>query len=56
MFIESMFIGWMYYSLYKTKQKVRMGGLDLDRFKNENGFEQIAKDLGIKYPDKEGID
>lgn len=31
-------------------EKVRTRGLDIQRFKNERGFEQIARDLGIEYP------
>ena len=33
-------------------QKVRTRGLDIERFKNEEGFEQIARVLGIAYPEK----
>jgi hypothetical protein len=32
--------------------KVRTRGLDITAYKNGAGFEQIAKDLGIPYPDK----
>ncbi|MFO7907299.1 MAG: hypothetical protein ACQESR_01445 [Planctomycetota bacterium] len=32
--------------------KVKTRGLDLDPFKGEVGFEQIAKDLKIPYPDR----
>lgn len=32
--------------------KVRTRGLDIAAYKNGVGFEQIAKDLGIPYPDK----
>ncbi|HUT23157.1 MAG TPA: hypothetical protein VM492_02315 [Sumerlaeia bacterium] len=32
--------------------KVRTRGLDLDPYKNGVGFEQIARDLGVPYPDK----
>jgi len=32
--------------------KVRTRGVDLTPFKNEVGFEQIARELGIRYPDK----
>lgn len=35
-------------------EKVRTRGLDIDRFRNEDGFEQIARDLGIPYPAKPG--
>lgn len=31
-------------------EKVRIKGLDLAKYKNELGFEQIANDLGIAYP------
>lgn len=34
-------------------EKVRTRGLDIDRYKNEAGFEQIARDLGIPYPGKQ---
>ena len=33
-------------------EKVRTRGLDIEEFKNEAGFEQIARDLGIPYPEK----
>ena len=33
-------------------EKVNMGGLKVDRYKNEIGFEQIAVALGIPYPAK----
>jgi hypothetical protein len=33
-------------------EKVRTAGLDIDRFKNERGFEQIARDLRIPYPQR----
>lgn len=33
-------------------QKVRTRGLDIEQYKDERGFEQIAKDLGISYPKK----
>lgn len=36
-------IGW---EVFRTK------GLDIERFKDEDGFELIAKDLGIAYPEK----
>ena len=32
-------------------EKVRTRGLDIERFKDEGGFEQIARDLGIEYPE-----
>jgi hypothetical protein len=32
--------------------KVRTRGVDITAFKNEAGFEQIARELGIPYPDK----
>ena len=32
-------------------EKVRTRGLEIDRFKNERGFEQIACDLRIEYPE-----
>lgn len=35
-------------------EKVLTKGKDLDRFKNERGFEIIAQDLGIAYPGMEG--
>jgi len=31
---------------------VRTGGLDIERFKNAAGLEQIAKDLAVRYPDR----
>lgn len=31
-------------------QKIRTKGLDVSAFKDEVGFEQIARDLGIDYP------
>ena len=31
-------------------QKVRTKGLDIDQYKNEQGYELIAQDLGIRYP------
>jgi hypothetical protein len=37
-------------------EKVRTQGLDIDRYKNESGFELIAKKLGIPYPEKAGSD
>jgi hypothetical protein len=33
-------------------QKVRTGGLDIERYRNEKGFELIAEQLGISYPEK----
>jgi len=33
-------------------QKVRTRGLDLSAFKDETGFEQIARDLQIRYPSR----
>ena len=33
-------------------QKVRTKGLDLSQFKDELGFEQIARDLNIPYPSR----
>ena len=35
-----------------TWQKVRTQGLDIERYKDENGIEQIAKKLRIPRPDK----
>jgi hypothetical protein len=32
---------------------VRTHGLDIAEFRNDVGFEQIAKDLMISYPDKQ---
>ena len=32
--------------------KVRTRKLNIERYKNERGFEQIAKRLGIPYPEK----
>jgi hypothetical protein len=34
-------------------QKVRTCGLDIEEYSNEKGFELIAKDLGIPYPEKQ---
>ncbi len=31
-------------------QKVRLSGIDLSQFKDENGFDLIAKDLNVPYP------
>ena len=33
-------------------EKVRTRGLDIEQYKNEVGFERIAQDLGIAYPEK----
>ena len=33
-------------------QKVQTRGLDIDEYKNEKGFELIARDLQILYPEK----
>lgn len=35
-------------------EKVRTRGLDIDCYKSERGFEQIAERLGITYPEKVG--
>lgn len=35
-------------------EKVRTRGLEIDSYKNERGFEQIAKRLRINYPEKLG--
>ncbi|MBM4167135.1 MAG: hypothetical protein FJ218_09505 [Ignavibacteria bacterium] len=35
-----------------TWEKVRIKNIDVERYKNERGFELIAKDLGIDYPNK----
>ena len=37
-------------------EKVRTRGLEIDGYKNEAGFKQIARDLGIRYPEKEPRD
>src|SRR5438067_7258846 len=40
---------------YKPKsgfQKLRTRGLDISQFKNAAGFEQIALDLGVRYPSR----
>ena len=34
-------------------EKVRTRGLDIEKYRGEMGFEQIADDLGIPYPSKE---
>ena len=34
-------------------EKVRTRGLDIEKYRDELGFEQIADDLGIPYPSKE---
>ena len=31
-------------------EKIRLRGLDVEMYKNEKGFEQIAEALGIPYP------
>jgi hypothetical protein len=39
----------------KTKlgwDRVRTGTLDIRKYRNERGFEQIASDLNIDYPDR----
>lgn len=33
-------------------QKIKTKNLDLESFKNEKGFEMIAKDLGVDYPSR----
>ena len=33
-------------------EKVRTRGLVIEQYKSEAGFEQIARDLGIPYPEK----
>jgi hypothetical protein len=33
-------------------QKVRTRGLDIEEYKNERGFELIAEELGVPYPEK----
>lgn len=33
-------------------EKVLLGRLDLAKYRDEAGFEQIAKDLGVVYPEK----
>ncbi|MCX4170808.1 MULTISPECIES: hypothetical protein [Paraburkholderia] len=33
-------------------EKVRLGGLDIDTYKNEKGFELIAQALDVPYPSK----
>lgn len=33
-------------------EKVRTGGLNIERYKNHDGFEQIARALQIPYPEK----
>jgi hypothetical protein len=41
-----------HHDISSSWHKVRTRGLDLSRYKNEVGFEQIARDLGIPYPEK----
>jgi hypothetical protein len=36
----------------RSWEKVHTRGLDLEAFRDEKGFEQIARDLGIPYPSK----
>ena len=33
-------------------EKVRLGKIDIDRYRNEKGFELIASALGIEYPSR----
>ncbi len=35
-----------------SRQKLRTKNLDIDRYKGDDGFEQIAKMLRVDYPDK----
>jgi hypothetical protein len=37
-------------------QKVHTKGLDLSLFKDEVGFEQIARDLSVSYPSRAAAD
>lgn len=41
-----------HHSVNGSWQKVYLRGLDLERYRNERGFEQIAKALRIPYPGK----
>ena len=36
-------------------QKVRTRGLDIEQYKDDRGFEQIARDLDIPYPSKGNV-
>jgi hypothetical protein len=38
-----------------TWEKVRTRGLDIDRYKNDRGFELIANRLRIAYPEKTSV-
>ncbi|HEV2945800.1 MAG TPA: hypothetical protein VGX70_00395 [Gemmataceae bacterium] len=36
-------------------EKVRLGGLSIEPYRNEAGFEQIARQLGVPYPEKKAL-
>jgi hypothetical protein len=50
--LPAAFIKEHHYNPVSGFQKVRTKGLDLSAFKNELGFEQIARDLGVSYPSR----
>jgi hypothetical protein len=42
-------------ALVKTALNQRTRGLDIEKYKDEEGFERIARALGIPYPEKARI-
>ncbi len=34
-------------------EKVKTKNIDIDQYKNEKGFELIAKELGVEYPSRD---
>lgn len=50
--LPRVFIEQHHYRPQSGFQKVRTKGLDLSQFKDELGFEQIARDLNIPYPSR----
>lgn len=41
-----------HHSVSSSWEKVRTRGLDIERYRNHDGFEQIARALRIEYPEK----